>query len=407
MKKRGIILEQHRNYTILLTKDGAFEKGKVITGSGQIGDEVFFEPFGTKKKSFVFAQGNRKHVSALFLSAACFLLLLILPVYFITGANKTYAYVSVDINPSIELEINKDYQVRSIRPINTDASTVVDQLEDYQNRKIETVIQMIMDKSEENGLINEHKSMLVGVSFLGDTDSDEEILYLLEDHLELSEPDWEIAAFDIPKNIRNQAKEQQLSMNEVIATTFLEDSNLSADDSNNSNLDEHEIEIIDSFYNTEEVEVEEESEIKKEESDAEEIEETEEIKQTTDERNEENQEQLAEQKDKKENAPVIISKDKKDKAAKEKQTNSSRKDENHPSNLKSKNGEINSNGRNVIKGNNGSTKSQTNHAKEQKKQKNNGKHKGKNENHKVKNGNPEANNPSRNNKGKGNQKDIE
>ncbi|WP_405103362.1 anti-sigma factor domain-containing protein [Oceanobacillus sp. FSL H7-0719] len=42
---KGIILEKHRNYMVILTSDGTFHKGIVVNKDAKIGEEVEFEPY--------------------------------------------------------------------------------------------------------------------------------------------------------------------------------------------------------------------------------------------------------------------------------------------------------------------------------------------------------------------------
>ncbi|WP_156288770.1 anti-sigma factor domain-containing protein [Oceanobacillus salinisoli] len=364
--KKGIILEQHRNYTILMTKDGAFEKGKAE--GGQIGEEVYFEPIHSRKSLF-FAKGRRKHAPAQVLSMACILILLLLPFYLISGANETYAYVTIDINPSIELEIDDNYLVRDIRPMNDDASNVTKELNNYEEKNLETVIQMIMEKSEEIGLINSEKNILVGVSFLNDEmANNEEILQNIESHFKVREPDWNIAAFNVPKDIRELADEQNTSMNEIMASTVASDDYVSLNEwTDDFILDDEEIEIIDSFYNITDPAEEEEAE----ESDSQ--------NESKEEAAETNLNEASEPEQEEEEAQPVIGKEKKNSEPNKKSVNTSGKStsESHPSELKSKNGEIQSNGKSAERKNNSSQSSN--------KKENNG-NKGNKEN-KDKNGN--------------------
>ncbi|WP_085992827.1 anti-sigma factor domain-containing protein [Oceanobacillus senegalensis] len=248
--KKGIILEKHRNYTIFLTKDGEFVKG-YVTDDRQIGEEVVFEPLKEKKKTPHFPMKG-KHIVPRMITLACICILLMLPFYFIPGTKEAYAYVTVDINPSVEIEIDKNCLVRDIQPLNDDAKVIIEQLRDYQGEKVEIVIQQVLEQSEEFELINRDKNVLVGFSFTSDEKlaEDKKVIQEMEKLFQTSEPDWNIAAFYVPNNIRKLALEKNTSMNKLMVSA------VTSDQSNHNKeyhaFDDNELKIIHAFYNKEE-----------------------------------------------------------------------------------------------------------------------------------------------------------
>ena len=242
--KKGIVMEKHRKYIIIMTREGAFHKAIPIDGA-IIGAEVSYKPLESEKKAKLhFFPGKKLNIQLL--AMACVLFLLVLPIYFLMGSNKTYAYVNIDINPSIELEIDDELKVNSIRPLNDDAKIILKQLESYEHEKLKTVIKKIMDKTEQTGLINDDKNMLVGVSYTSDNKKKVSIVANLKRFLK-NNAEWEIAAFNVPAIIREKAKEKNKSMNEVMAATIIQKDNQEDRDESMNDKDKA---IIQSFYNT-------------------------------------------------------------------------------------------------------------------------------------------------------------
>lgn len=352
--KKGIILEQHRKYTILITKDGAFEKGKVRIKDAKIGEEVIFEPIRSKKFFFL-TKKSRRHLPARILTIACIVLVCFLP-FFVFPNDKTYAYVTIDINPSIELEVDENYTVRNIRAMNDDANEIMGEVTDYLNENLELVIQMIMNTSEENGLINDEKNILVGISYINDKKTDErKILKEIENHFEQNKPDWNLAAFNVPKDIRDLANEEETSMNKIMAKQMIIGQEPKSIQilQNDYILDISEVEIIDTFFKSTENDEEEmvEEEIVQEEESLKDIEienekeneQTIDVKDETDDEvdsSDSRQESEVEEQEKtneiKEEIPII-------------NHEPSSQDDPHPSELKGKNGEIHSDGKNIKK----------------------------------------------------------
>lgn len=247
--KKGIVMEMHQKYTIIMTEEGNFQKTIPINDSA-VGTEVIYEPLTTKSRvSFFFHPKKKRQATLRILAMACIVLLFIFPFYFLAGNEETYAYVNVEINPSIELEIDEALHVQAIQPLNKDASRIVDELTGYQNKSIEKVIEMIMNESEETGLINNGKNMLVGVSYVAeDKVKKPSVIDRLKSYFKQEESSWEIAAFKVPKDIREKAKKSNKSMNEVMATTIIETDSDTKTIGNKIN--ENDKAIINSFYNT-------------------------------------------------------------------------------------------------------------------------------------------------------------
>ncbi|MUK88787.1 hypothetical protein GMD78_10320 [Ornithinibacillus sp. L9] len=365
---KGIVMEHQRNYTIVMTKDGLFEKAHPV--SSEIGEEVLYEPF-TSKNWFLDGLLAMKENALSFrvIAMACVITLIMIPVLTIMNQDKAYAYVDIDINPSVELEIDKEYRVSSINPINEDASMIVQELDHVIGKKVETAIELVIQEAETTGLYNLDRNVLVGINYVkdGDTTLDE----LLDGYFS-EDPnfEWNIVTMQIPTEIRDAAKEMKRSMNQVLAETIEEESSEEIVEL----VTNDEREIIQSFYNDtdESLVIEEKSDEAEDDQNA-----------------------------KENNGKSDISKD----------------DEEHPSELKGENGKVNSSGKNIE--NNSKVKNSVNKKddnakpsnsqadKAKKKQKDKGKEPGKQKDNKQKNNkkNDKKNNKKndhKNNKNKNN-----
>ncbi|WP_373895604.1 anti-sigma-I factor RsgI family protein [Virgibacillus natechei] len=232
--KKGIVMEQHRRFTIIMTREGTFQKAIPIKDAA-IGAEVSYNGW---------TSAVLRSVPTRLLVTVCLLILLLAPFYFLLGENETYAYVNVDINPSIELAIDEGLDVYSARPVNKDATGLVNDLTGYQGTQLEKVIAMIMEKCEETERINEEKNMLIGFSYTNNEPNNNPISDNLE-RLRAEGSDWEVVIFRVPKDVREAAKEENKSMNEMMAKTIRESSVKNIDAMN-----EDEKAIIHTFYHT-------------------------------------------------------------------------------------------------------------------------------------------------------------
>ena len=118
--RKGIIVEKNNRYITLLTPDGDFIHLLNRKQEYSIGQEVFYtkkdiiEKYGTNPFS-VILQNRTLGVIAL---AVAILLLIVVP---FSENDEIYAYVSLDINPSVEIGINDELKVIDIISYNDEA----------------------------------------------------------------------------------------------------------------------------------------------------------------------------------------------------------------------------------------------------------------------------------------------
>ncbi|MFC3038811.1 anti-sigma factor domain-containing protein [Virgibacillus xinjiangensis] len=241
---KGIIMEHEKKCTIILTRDGTFQKAAPIKDA-HVGMEVSFEPLTEPPRSLSGSQYIR------LLAIASILLLAVFPVYFLTQAEKSYAYVNLAINPSIELEIGEAFQVKGIRAINEDARNIVDNLTDYQHEKLDKVIARIIEEGKEAGIIQlgEERSMLIGISYISEHRNDPSLDQNIEKFIKDEETNWNIASFQVPRDWHEEAMEENRSMNEIMADVLENQEEIPEDTADS--LSEEDIDIIHSYYGEE------------------------------------------------------------------------------------------------------------------------------------------------------------
>ncbi|MBR3210963.1 MAG: hypothetical protein IKF71_03375 [Bacilli bacterium] len=69
--------------------------------------------------------------------------------------NRTVSIITLDINPSIRINLNKKNEVKKIIAVNKDAEKIVKNISLKNDKKIETVINRIADEVEGNGFLTE------------------------------------------------------------------------------------------------------------------------------------------------------------------------------------------------------------------------------------------------------------
>lgn len=138
-KQKGLVMEASTGEIVVMTSTGEFMKipwqKKEIP---LLGSEIEFE-VPSLKQGFVHSRGF------LALAASIVLFFFMFPSfwgYLFPGEHKVIAYVSIDINPSLELGLDKDGTVREARGLNEDGVKLLEKVE-YKNLPAEKAIRNI------------------------------------------------------------------------------------------------------------------------------------------------------------------------------------------------------------------------------------------------------------------------
>ena len=152
----GIVYEIHSNKVIVLTPDSEFLVIK-RTKDMCLGQQVKFNIQDVKKTM----KPIYKYASIASSIAAAFILIFMylrVPFY-----DNVYGYINVDINPSIEFVVDKEFEVLHSKALNDDAKTIAKGL-DVKGKDIYSVINDFMDKCEDHGYIVAKEDNVVLVS---------------------------------------------------------------------------------------------------------------------------------------------------------------------------------------------------------------------------------------------------
>jgi len=142
---KGIVFETTTAYSIFLTSDGLFEKGIPLTSSVQIGEEVYFRPYQNMKQQKAKVSYKSRWTTPMLSVVATLVLLfsVLLP-----AQSNVSAYVQIDINPSIELGINKAGNVYSFKGLNDDGVGIKRDISFWKGKPLSWVLLQIVDRTE-------------------------------------------------------------------------------------------------------------------------------------------------------------------------------------------------------------------------------------------------------------------
>lgn len=138
--KRGVVMSIHKQHAVVMTADGQFLRAS-IQGTPQIGEEITFEEEHKTSRTFKPAYW--------YSSAAAIVLVLLLPLLMIVqrDAHPVVAYLSMDINPSVEIGVDGNGKVRELRALNNDGQLIINGLV-YKGVNVEIVAASILERAK-------------------------------------------------------------------------------------------------------------------------------------------------------------------------------------------------------------------------------------------------------------------
>ncbi|QWH18450.1 anti-sigma factor domain-containing protein [Bacillus mycoides] len=155
---KGIVMDIKKHSVVVLTPNGEFITFKRKVHSYMIGEEISFNEQEQRAPRFSIPS-FLKPVSLL---VTCFLCVLL---FYNQPEEKVFAYVSVDINPSLEVSVTKDLRVIDLRACNDDGRRILKEMKRWENKHLQDVIRTIIKQSQKDKyLTNDKQVMLTAVT---------------------------------------------------------------------------------------------------------------------------------------------------------------------------------------------------------------------------------------------------
>lgn len=157
----GIIVELKTRKAIIMTKDFNLLETKRKPYMA-IGQKVTLSGLETLENNRIQPTSMMKGLAAI---AAIAIITIIIGFNHIYNRDETFAYVSLDINPSLELEIDDSQKVIKAKPLNLDSEKIIENLE-LEKVLLADALNKIIVKSQELGYINNKSNMLTDKTIL-------------------------------------------------------------------------------------------------------------------------------------------------------------------------------------------------------------------------------------------------
>jgi hypothetical protein len=157
--KKGIVLEVHDDHVTMLTPEGEFLQSRKQKGQVGIGEEIVFFPLHRAEKVKKGRLPSILRAKWAFVSLLTALVLVSL--YPMFASNQVYAYVSLDVNPSIELGLNKDMKVIYMDAYNEEGEQIIRNIKNWEKKELTVVSNQLFEMFRQHGYLNENSEVLI------------------------------------------------------------------------------------------------------------------------------------------------------------------------------------------------------------------------------------------------------
>lgn len=159
--KKGIVMEIDESCLTLLTPEGEFLHARRQNQPYAIGEEIHFFPIEMVKTSNQLnpVKNIFRFKPILGLMAAVVICLgTLFPMY---QNNKAYAYMSIDVNPSIELGINKKMQVVEMTGFNEEGKKIISRMNDWEKKDVSELAKTILTEIKKEGFLKTEEHVII------------------------------------------------------------------------------------------------------------------------------------------------------------------------------------------------------------------------------------------------------
>ncbi|EEM18359.1 Membrane associated protein [Bacillus pseudomycoides DSM 12442] len=144
-----------KHSVVILTPDGEFITFKRKSHSYMIGEEISFNVQEQRVPRFSIPS----FLKPASLLVACFLCVFLF--FYNQPEEKAFAYVSIDINPSLEASVTKDLRVIDLRACNDDGKRILKEMKRWKNEPLQDVVRTIVKQSQEDGYLTKDKQVML------------------------------------------------------------------------------------------------------------------------------------------------------------------------------------------------------------------------------------------------------
>ncbi|KPU42833.1 anti-sigma-I factor RsgI [Oxobacter pfennigii] len=219
----GIVMDVSSSDAIIMTRDGEFLKVKKPISPFKTGEEITSAVITTRKFNLI-----------KFASLAAALFLVFTPFVYFKEAYATVAYIDVDMNPSIEMGINRFNKVQEVIALNDDAAELLTHI-DIKNKDITEALDSVITGAKDKGYIGNEEVTNIEISLIKVKDnkvniSEEKLAQCAENAASKVNLDASIKVTNTERKSSNETKNQSTASKKPSPTPAKAiDSNVKAD----------------------------------------------------------------------------------------------------------------------------------------------------------------------------------
>ena len=191
MSKRGLVLQEGQRDTIVLTPEGEFARVHGVSGV-RVGDEIRF-PTGMRWRPYS-------------LVAALLIVLVGAALFQWMAPRPLFAYVTMDINPSLEFGIDSRWRVQSVVGLNPQGEALADGIA-HRGRDLSDVVETVLSSLPSRELV-----LFTVCRANGEVDSDLLLNQLHQQVAQWQGQDLVLEAWEVSPELRESARENGLSV---------------------------------------------------------------------------------------------------------------------------------------------------------------------------------------------------
>ncbi|USK71440.1 anti-sigma factor domain-containing protein [Peribacillus asahii] len=209
--KKGIVLSVTKRHITLLTPEGEFVRRNRDNGVYEIGDEVTIIPVER-----TFPISSKKIAVIGTFASACLLFFSIIAVQ---PSTHVSAYMTIDVNPSVEIGVDDDLDVIELKGLNDEGKRVVKELGVWENKELSTVTENVVAKTKELGYLKGSAQKIVVSTTI--IEKNKKVNQQLNKELQHMSQQWpvnrtKVQVIQATKEERNEAKRQGLSTGKYV-----------------------------------------------------------------------------------------------------------------------------------------------------------------------------------------------
>lgn len=216
---KGVVMEIESKSIVVMRPDGHFDRLPRRNRSYELGEEIeYAEP---RRRSIDWRSPRTAGWSAL-AAAVVFCVVFLASFSGKMGSMQVAAYISMDINPSVEIGIDAGEQVIELNGLNVDGIQLIEKLDAYEGKLLTEVTEQLLAAADEGALAAGEAEIVIAGTVMGDAQGliNEEVIVekvrqQVTTHIAATRPEqveaYQVTAFTAPQEVRQEAVKNGVS----------------------------------------------------------------------------------------------------------------------------------------------------------------------------------------------------